>query len=356
MSDFQEKTEAPTPKRRYKAREDGEVARSQEVSTATLLLASAGIVHYGTAGVSGMITDIFGYATQVAAVPPSGLSANAVLLRQIGWSMLGALVPIMLLMALGSVLVGAVQARGVLTSKPLKPDFKRISPLRNAKNIYGVRSIAELLKSLLKLVLIGVAVYSVLKGAWLDILALAQQSPAALIRVVHTSIVRLLMVSGLVYLVVAAADYAFQLWQHEKKLRMSRQEIKDELKETEGDQMVKARMRSLGRAFARQRMMGEVPTADVVVTNPTHIAVALKYDPEQAAAPVVVAMGERKIAERIKQIARENSVQVVEDKPLARALFATARIGLPIPEELYMAVAEVLAFIFRQRAMQGGRA
>lgn len=356
MSDFQEKTEAPTPKRRQKAREDGEVARSQEVSTAVLLLVGAGIVHFGAARVAGMLTDVFGYATQVAAVPPSSLSGNVVWLRQIGWQVLGALVPVMLFVVLGSALVGAVQARGVLSWKPLRPNFKRISPLRNARNIYGVRSIAELLKSLLKLVLIGVVVYSVLKRGWLDLLALPQQSPGALMRVIHANAARLLLVSGLVYLVVAAADYAFQLWQHEKKLRMSRREVKDEQKETEGDQMVKARIRSLGRAFARQRMMAAVPTADVVITNPTKIAVALRYDPEQAAAPVVVAMGERKIAERIRQIARESGVQIVENRPLARALLATAKVGLPIPEELYMAVAEVLAFVYRQRAMQGGRA
>ena len=154
---------------------------------------------------------------------------------------------------------------------------------------------------------------------------------------------------------MALADYLFQLWQYEKELRMTKAELKQELRQSEGDPLVKQRMRSMARGFARRQMFRDVPKADVIIANPTHIAVALKYDPLLAPAPVVLAMGQRKVAERIKQIAFESGVPVIENRPLARALLAGAHVGVMIPAELYAAVAEVLAFVIRQRAERGWR-
>jgi flagellar biosynthetic protein FlhB len=178
----------------------------------------------------------------------------------------------------------------------------------------------------------------------------------ALLLVIRAYAVRILASAGLALLFLALADYGFQVWQHEKQLRMSRQELKQEHKETEGDPNVKARRRSLARSLARRRMLLAVSQADVVVTNPTHVAVALKYDPTIADAPVVLAMGERKVAEQIKRLAAEAGVPTVENRPLARALLASARVGFPIPLELYVAVAEILAFVIRQRRGRGWRA
>jgi flagellar biosynthetic protein FlhB len=157
------------------------------------------------------------------------------------------------------------------------------------------------------------------------------------------------MSAGIAYLVLALADYGYQFWRHEKQLKMSKEEIRKEIKEAEGDQILKVRRRTMARSLARRRMLISVGDADVVVTNPTHIAVALKYDPEVATAPVVLAMGARKVAQQIKRIAMDSGVPVVENKPLARALYKTARVGLPIPVELYVAVAEILAWVIRQR-------
>lgn len=346
---FQEKTEAPTPRRRQEAHEEGRVPRSQEIGTALLILAAAAALQIGAPALASDIAALFGNVVRSVASPPAGVEATAEWLQGIGWMVLGAIAPIILGITGLVLLAGVIQARGVISVKPLQPQWSRMSPVRNLKQRLGLRSLVELAKSVFKMLIVGVAVYFVLSRAWPEIAALPQGSPASLLTVMHRNIVLLLLTAGLAMLVLAAADYGYQLWEFEKNLRMSREEVKRESKETEGDPMVRARLRTLGRSLARNRMMSAVPEADVVVTNPTHIAVALKYDPSVAPAPIVVAMGERKLAQRIKALAHASEVPVIENRPLARALRATARVGLPIPAELYVAVAEVLAFIIRQR-------
>ena len=205
------------------------------------------------------------------------------------------------------------------------------------------------MKSILKLVIIGAVLTAVVQRAMDDVPTLAQQGPHALGTLFTSYAVRILASAGGAYLFLALADYAFQVWQHERQLKMSREELRKEQKEMEGDQVMKVRRRTMGRQLARRRMLLAVSEADVVITNPTHLAIALKYDPNEASAPVVLAMGARKMAFRIREIAKANGVAIVENKPLARALWATARVGLPIPVELYVAVAEVLAFVIRTR-------
>jgi flagellar biosynthetic protein FlhB len=191
--------------------------------------------------------------------------------------------------------------------------------------------------------------YVSLRHAWDELMTLGQQHPVALARSLGGFAVRLFLVAGAAYIVIAAADFAFQLWQHTRQLKMTKEEVRQEHKETDGDPLVKSRLRSLGRALVRQQMFKDVQKADVVVTNPTHIAVALRYDPTISFAPIVLAMGERKIAQRIKRLAHDSGVPVVENKPLARALLAAGKVGLPIPAELYVAVAEILAFVYKRR-------
>jgi len=262
----------------------------------------------------------------------------------------------MLFLTAGAALtVSALQARGVLSLEPLKPKWARLDPVTRIPQLWGSRAVVELLKSLVKLALVGWVVAWAGRKAALEFGSLAVRSPLALLMGVRDFTVRVLVAAGLAYLVLALADYGWQIWQHEKRLRMSREEIKKELKESEGDQIVRVRRRTMARQLARRRMLLSVSQADVVVTNPTHIAVALKYDPEVADAPVVLAMGERKVAERIKELAREHRVPTVENKPLARALFATARVGFPIPVELFVAVAEILAWVYRQAGYRPGQ-
>ena len=263
--------------------------------------------------------------------------------------LLAALSPILLTLAGTALAVGAVQARGVMSFEPLTPKWERVNPLKGAKRLWGWKAPMELGKSLLKLTIVGVAAYFALDRAFLEVPPLSQQSPYSLLLLIQRYGTRLLLSVGIAYMAVALIDYGYQVWQHENQLKMSKDELKRENKETEGDPIVKARRTSMARALARRRMMLSVSDADVVVTNPTHIAVALKYDTEVADAPIVLAMGARKVAERIKELATEAGVPVVENKPLARTLLAAGKVGHPIPIELYVAVAEILAFIFRKR-------
>jgi flagellar biosynthetic protein FlhB len=297
------------------------------------------------------MASLFGYGLATSGALMIDGSTAVTYMQYMGGRALLSLVWFLLAMMGTSLAINTVQARGVLSTKPLGPNWERLNPLENAKRVFGVQSVAELVKSLAKLLIVGIAVYKALIAALPDILALSQQSPIALLMVVKHYALKLLMMAGFSYLALALVDYGYQLWQHEKGLRMSRQEVKQENKSQEGDPMVKQRMRALGRAMARKQMMKDVPRADVVITNPTHIAVALIYDPDTAPAPIVVALGQRKVAQRIKQIAFEHGVPVIENKPVARALFASSKIGTMIPAELYLAVAEILAFVLKQRAL-----
>lgn len=350
---MQERTEQATPRKRDEARRDGQVPRSQELTTAFLLLGGALVVNAVAPMLGTSVLTTFHH--WMVLVGSSALDAQTTVsvVQLTGWKVLAGLS--LFLCSLAGVALGvtAIQARGVLTMKPLEPKWERINPLPNAKRMMGVQPWAELVKSLAKLVIVGIAVYFSIRLAWGESLTLAQQSPAAMVDIIRRYSVRLLTTAGLAYIVLALLDYGYQLWQHEQNLKMTKQEVKQEAKNAEGDPLVKARLRSMGRALARKQMMKEVPNADVVITNPTHIAVALKYDPLTSEAPVVLAMGQRKVAERIKAIAAEAGVPMVENKPLARAMLAACRVGIPIPAELYIAVAEVLAFVIRQR--NGGR-
>lgn len=353
MSDSeQEKTEAPTPKKREEASTEGRVPRSQELTTALLLVTAAFVLAQLGPGLGHTLVDIFGSGLASAGAELDRASAVA-LVQSTGWQVLLALGVMLATIAGAALLVGAAQARGTWSTKALAPKWGKINPMENGKRMLGSQPWADLAKSLLKLTLVSMVVYSVLRSAWGDILALAQQSPLGVLEVVQRYGVRLLFTAGLSYLALAAMDYAYQLWEFEKSLRMTKEEIKQEMKQSEGDPMIKARRRSAARQLARRQMFTEVPKADVVIANPTHIAIAIRYDPRIAPAPIVVAMGKRKVAERIKKLAFDSGVPVIENRPLARALIASARLGQLIPVELYAAVAEILAFVIRQRAARG---
>jgi flagellar biosynthesis protein FlhB len=352
-SSSQEKSEEPTQKKRDDAHQEGQVPRSQEMNTAVLLLGAALVMTALMPRLAGGIRDVFGSSLYAAGAGILDAQSGVVHVQMLGWRVLALISPMLAAFAGVALVVTSLQARGTLSAKPLGPNWKKLNPLTNGKRMIGVQPWAELVKSLSKLFIIGIAVYFSLSRAWPEIVALGQQSPTALLEVARRYGVRLLLTAGTTYLALAAADYAYQIWTHEKQLKMSKQEVKDESKQSDGDPMVKARMRSIGRQLARRQMFKEIPTADVVITNPTHIAIALKYDPMQSDAPIVVAMGQRKVAERIKALAKEHGVPTIENKPLARALLTSARVGVAIPMELYMAVAEVLAFVFQQRAARG---
>jgi flagellar biosynthetic protein FlhB len=314
-----------------------------------VLLGGALLLNVLGPALGGGVLSIFGAGLTAVGSAPMDAHSSVSLLRMLGWRTVIGLAEWGAALMVIAIAVGGLQARGVFSAKPLEPKPERLNPLENVKRIFGTQSPAELVKSLGKLGIVAFAVKGALYAAWPDIMALSQEGPAGFLVVVRKYSVKVLMTAGLCYLGLALLDYLWQIWQHERQLRMSRDEIKQELKQSEGDPLVKQRMRSMGRALARRQMMRDVPKADVVITNPTHLAIALKYDPDVAPAPIVLAMGQRKVAERIKAIAKEAGVPMIENKPLARALISSAHVGQMIPGELYLAVAEILAFVIRRR-------
>ncbi|MBA0167903.1 MULTISPECIES: flagellar biosynthesis protein FlhB [Pectobacterium] len=342
-----EKTEAPTPQKEEKAREEGQIPRSRELTSVLMMVAGLAILWIGGDAMAGRLARIvsqslnFDYAT---------IGDDTQMLRHVG-SLLrqaaSALIPIML----GAVLVALsapLLLGGVLFStKSLKVDFKKLDPISGLKRLFSAQSLAELFKAILKSVMVGIISTLFLIHNWPKILHLISESPiAALGDALELAVMcGFLIIMGLIPMV--AFDVFWQVWSHIKKLRMSKQEIRDEHKQSEGDPHVKGRIRQQQRAIAQRRMMADVPKADVIVTNPTHYAVALRYDEKKMNAPKVLAKGAGEIALRIRELGAEHRVPILEAPPLARALFRHSEVGEHIPAALYAAVAEVLAWVYQ---------
>jgi flagellar biosynthetic protein FlhB len=355
MADQSEKTEEATPKKRGDAREKGQFPRTAEANTAMALLGGSlalamsapSIGRYLLATMGGGMT-FFG----LGEAPLDQLTAVELLQQTVARTLLALMgfLGTMFALSLG---IGGLQAGGLITTKTLAPDFNRLNPLEGVKKFASTQPLQELAKSLIKMGLVAWACWAALASAWPDLAGLSLETPYALLEVIRLYATRLLRNAGLLFLMLAAGDYFFQRFRIAKQLRMTKEEVKEEAKAAEGDAATKARMRSIGRERIRKAMFRAVPTADVVIVNPTHIAIAIKYDVTVAPAPYVVAMGQRKVAEKIKALAFESGVPVLENKPLARALIKTAKVGSMIPFELYVAVAEVLAYVMKQRERRG---
>ena len=346
---FQERTEQATPKKKEEARKRGSVAQSIEINSAIVLLsgvlAMTAVSHLWFGGLARELRFYFGNAGQISY---SADTISSVLARPLLQTAL-LLAPVIAALLLAGVAASIGQVGFLFTVEPLAPKLDRISPIQGFKRLFSARALVELLKGILKVGLVSYVAYRILRGEREHMLLLSGESPGQVLSYIGAISVKVALRVSLLLLAMALADYGYQRFEHERSLRMTKQEVKEELKQTEGDPLVKSRIRSIQRAIARQRMMKEVPKADVVITNPTELAVALKYDPGKMNAPVVVAKGARKLAARIKEIAREHGVPIVENKPLARLLYKTADVGMEIPAEAYQAVAEVLAYVYRLR-------
>lgn len=348
MSDA-ERTEEPTPKRLSDAREKGQVATSREV---TNLFALAG----ATLLVSFLIPDLTAdlkrvlivFFEQPHLITLEGGGIVRLLARLTMQVALLLALPFLFLCAM-AIAANYLQNGLLFSAEPLKPDLGKLSPLKGAKRIFSTHALVEFGKSLAKFVIVGVMVLWIVWPQLRGIEAMVTLPTAALAQKIHEIVLALVSAVTAVMAVVAGADWAFQRYKHRKSLRMTRQEVKDEHKSSEGDPEVKARLRQLRRERSRRRMMAAVPEADVVVTNPTHFAVALRYDPQSMAAPRVVAKGVDAMARRIREIATEHDVPLVENPPLARALYASVEVDAEVPEAHYRAVAEVISYIWRIR-------
>jgi flagellar biosynthetic protein FlhB len=265
--------------------------------------------------------------------------------------------PILIVGMVLGVIVNIVQTNGpVFATEALAPDLNRINPLKGAQRFFSSRAFVDLAKSLVKIGFIGFIAFSTIRDSYPQLMMMAHMDTSAALTMLGDVLFNMALRAMAGMLVLAAIDYFYQRWQHEKMLRMSKEEIKQEHKQTEGDPRWKARIRARQRALAKKRMMADVPKADVIITNPTHFAVALQYDSEKMGAPIVLAKGQDLIAKRIRELAQENDIPIVENPPLARTLYKEAEIGREIPAALYEAVAEVLAFVYQINQRRGARA
>lgn len=343
-----DKTEAPTSHRLQEARDEGQVVRSQELITAVVILAGAFLLRGPgkqlVLNFQGLITNT------IIELPTTPLTIEAV--RGIFFNYGSKTLPSLIFLTVGLMFAGVAvtlgQTQFLWAGKKLGFDFKRVNPLEGFKRIFSTHGLIELLRSLLKLGWVAWTAYSFLRTRFTEVLSLTQFDLGTAVAKFAEMCISLTLRVGSMYLVIAVADYAYQRWDLYKNLRMSKDDIKQEIKRSEGDPLLKSRIRGLQRRMARGRMMANVAKATVVVTNPTHLAVAIEYH-DGMRAPRVLAKGPYHIAQKIVKIARENNIPVVQNIPVARAIYKTIEIGQEISADLYLAMAEILAYVYKLR-------
>ena len=346
---FQDRTEEATPRRREEARGEGQVARSVEINSAIILLFGVLSLYFMGGMLKGQLMRFM--RSMLNEAPSMSLSPGNVqpYFLSLATFFFKVLTPILTVLIVAGLLANLLQVGFLFSAKPLAPKLDRLSLVSGAKRLFSKRSLEMLVRDVLKVALIGYVAYRTVKPQVVHCIPLADADVKDVFAFGARLTFQVGIRTALVMMLLAALDYMFQRHEHEKSIRMTKEEVKEERKRTEGDPQIKSRVRSVQREMARRRMMSAVPGADVVITNPVHLAVALKYDPQTMNAPTVVAKGKRLIAEQIKRIAQEARVPVVENKPLAQAIYSAVEIGMAIPETLYRAVAEVLAYVFRMK-------
>ena len=348
MMAMDDKTEKPTPKKKKDAREKGQVLKSNDINTAFILLAMFAVLKFfGSYTVNKielmLSTYLTGFNYNGDVLPIDNLRT---LFINSSLTLFTAIFPILLASVIASLLINYLQVGFLLSTKALKPDFGKINPISGMKRLFSIRSLVELLKSLLKSFIIGYLVYNEVKKCFNSFPMLMNSDLYTSLKYIVDLTMGISFKVGLALLILGAFDFLYQWWDHQKQLRMSKQEVKEEYKQSEGDPKIKSQIRQRQQQMGMMRMMNDVPKADVIIVNPTHFAVALKYDEKKARAPIVLAKGQDFVALRIKEKARENKIKIIENKPLAQALFASVEIGEQIPQEFYVAVAEILAEIY----------
>jgi flagellar biosynthetic protein FlhB len=351
----QEKTEEATPRRIEKSREEGETARSKELATMAVLLAGAGgLLVFGSI-LGGALENLMRANFVLDRDAIFDTNQMALHLMDSAWSASVGVMPLMIVLFIAAI-IGPIGIGGILFSgKAVAPKLNRMDPLKGLKRMFSLRALVELVKAIAKVGLVMVLAILILDYDTESLLAISEQATIPAIKTVVWTMGWSFFLLACATIIIAAIDVPFQIYSHQKKLKMTKQEVKDEFKDTEGKPEVKGRIRQLQREMAQRRMMEDVPGADVVITNPTHYAVALKYDQNSMAAPVVVAKGGDETAFRIIEIARANKVDVLRTPPLTRAVYHNTQVGGEIPDGLYMAIAQVLAYLFQLRRFRRGQ-
>ncbi len=346
--DKEQRTEEATDKRREDTLKKGRTAQSREIGSTFVLLASLWMLY----AFGGMMRSTMSEMMVRAFAESSRYNLTDETIMPLVFRYFKAtmmiLGPVMAAIMVFGVVSTILQNGGIVLSlDPLMPTWTKINPLNGFGRFFNMNALAELLKSLLKIAIVGGVCYAVLKGEWSELPMLADKGVDEIVAFTARVGLKLIFYVFLLLVALAAADFVFQRYSFAESIKMTKQEIRDEHKETEGDPITKQRIRAAQYAMARRRMMEEVPEAEVVITNPTRLAVALAYQRDKMAAPKVVAKGAGHIAAKIREIAKEHDIPIVEDKPLARLLFKTIDVGGTIPEELYRAIAEILAYVYK---------
>jgi len=350
----QEKTERATPKRRQEARKKGQVAQSREISSAMILMASLGFFYFAGSwmfwNLSELITGVYQNIGNLRFTDISDASAFS---YQIAYKLLSVLLPFLLPVAIAGLIANIFQVGFQIQTEAMVPKFSKLNPISGMKRFVSLKSLVELAKSIMKILFIGSIAYLLVKNDMEAFPSLIHQEVGQILVFIARVSLKICFFVCLALIVLAVLDFIYQRWQHEEDLKMTKQEVKDEHRQSYGDPKVKARIRGIQLEMARRRMMEVVPEADVVITNPTRLAIALKFDAREMIAPRVLAKGAGYVAQRIREIAEENQIPIVEEKPLAQALYKMVELGDYIPAELYRAVAEVLAYVYRLKGMYG---
>lgn len=342
-----EKTEQATEKKLQDAQKQGQIPRSQEVQTLFVLISGTlALIFAGGEMWRALIDSMYAVLGHLHELPVTSVAVQNYFTN--GALLIGLVVaPVALTVMVGGVLAGGVQSRFQTSSEALAPKFEKLNPINGLKRIFSMNTLAPAVLAVIKIsAIIGLS-YGLIVQIIGDPIFYTQVQPARIAEFMASSALRLMTRLIIIMIIIAAADYAFQIWKHGKDLRMTKQEVKDENKNTEGDPQMKARMRSRRVTMGQRKMLMEVPHADVVITNPTHLAVAIRYDRGNMKAPRIVAKGARKFALKIRELAKQSGVPVIENKPVARMMYKHGKPGGEIPAQLYAAVAEILAYVYR---------
>jgi flagellar biosynthetic protein FlhB len=350
----QERTEKATGKKRTDARRKGQVAQSREVSSVMILMTSLGIFYFAGSWMFWNLSELIGGIYQnIGTLRFKDVNDASAFSLEILYLFLTVLLPFLLPIAIVGLIANIMQVGFQISTEAMALKLSKLNPISGMKRLASLKSLVELGKSIIKILFIGSIVYLLMKSDMQKFPSLIQQEVGQILVFIARVSLKICFFVCLAMIVLALLDYIYQRWQYEQDLKMTKQEVKDEQKQSYGDPQVKSRIRAVQMEMARRRMMEAVPQADVVITNPTHLAIALKFDAREMIAPRVLAKGSGHIAQRIREIAVDNQIPLVEEKPLARALYKMVEIGDYIPAELYRAVAEVLAYVYRLKGMYG---
>ncbi|MEA1961742.1 MAG: flagellar biosynthesis protein FlhB [Bacillota bacterium] len=344
-----EKTEKATPRRREDARKKGQVFKSTDLNSAVILIAGSATCYLSFTYMTRTLEEFTILYLLDRTLHDFDVAYASMLLVEV-IQVIGKMVfPVFLVTFIAALTISYLQVGFMFSAEVLTPKLSKLNPIEGFKRIFSKRALVEFVKSLLKISVTGFIVYLVVQKKILIFPLLVDMPLRDIVRVLGETVFGIAMKVGVFFIIIGVLDYFYQMYEHEKSLLMSKYDVKQEYKQTEGDPLIKSKQRQIQREVAMRRMMSEVPGADVVITNPTHFAVVLKYSADRMSAPVVVAKGQDYVALKIREIAEQNNVIIYQNPPLARSLYKTVEIGTEVPEDLYQAVAEVLAFVYKQK-------